>query len=99
MVSSSNLLMVYRSSRNTSYPDCRPTATPVQTRKDPFPIRVAPRERVAARPARFEGMRSRLPAYAALSPLLILLALWLWAFYQEGAFRGGPSGKAFGADY
>lgn len=30
---------------------------------------------------------------------MVLLVLWLWLFIQEGALRGGPSGKAFGADY
>jgi hypothetical protein len=25
--------------------------------------------------------------------------LWVWAFWAEGAFKGGPNGKSFGADY
>ena len=42
---------------------------------------------------------SRVRVFAGLAPLFLLLILWLWAFYSEGAFRGGPSGKAFGADW
>ena len=37
--------------------------------------------------------------YTVLSPLLLLLVLWVYLFWAEGAFKGGPSGKAFGADY
>jgi len=37
--------------------------------------------------------------YALLAPLFFLLMLWIWLFYAEGAFRGGPSGKSFGADF
>ena len=42
---------------------------------------------------------SRRRLYLVLSPLLLLLILWVYLFYAEGAFKGGPSGKAFGADY
>lgn len=34
-----------------------------------------------------------------IGPLLVLLVLWLWLFSAEGAFKGGPSGKAFAADF
>ncbi len=34
-----------------------------------------------------------------LAPLCLLLVLWLWLFQAEGAFKGGPSGKALGADF
>lgn len=37
--------------------------------------------------------------YAVIAPLLVLLILWIWLFYSEGAFRGGPGGKALGGDY
>lgn len=42
---------------------------------------------------------ARLRAYAYLSPLFLILILWLWLFYGEGAFHGGPNGKAFEADF
>lgn len=38
-------------------------------------------------------------ARVVVVPLLVLLLLWVWLFYSEGAFKGGPGGKAFGADY
>jgi hypothetical protein len=41
--------------------------------------------------------RSRV--YALLAPLAVFLLLWLWFFAGEGAFKGGPSGKAFEADF
>ena len=31
-------------------------------------------------------------------PLMVLLVLWVWVFYAEGAYKGGPSGKSFEAD-
>ena len=37
--------------------------------------------------------------YAVIAPLLVLLILWIWLFYAEGAFKGGPGGKALGGDY
>lgn len=37
--------------------------------------------------------------YAVVAPLLVLLILWIWLFYSEGAFKGGPGGKALGGDY
>jgi hypothetical protein len=43
------------------------------------------------------GARGKL--YAVIVPFLVLLILWIYLFYGEGAFKGGPSGKAFGADY
>jgi hypothetical protein len=42
---------------------------------------------------------SRARIYAVVAPFLVLLVLWIYLFYGEGAFKGGPSGKAFGADY
>ncbi|MGI8825474.1 MAG: glycosyltransferase family 87 protein [Chloroflexota bacterium] len=42
---------------------------------------------------------SRPRGYAVVVPLCILLVLWIWLFASEGAFRGGPSGNAFGADF
>lgn len=44
-------------------------------------------------------LRERRGAYAALVPLFVLFILWLWLFYNEGAYRGGPGGRAFGADF
>ncbi|HLJ68293.1 MAG TPA: glycosyltransferase family 87 protein [Chloroflexota bacterium] len=35
----------------------------------------------------------------AVGPLLVLLVLWLWLFAAEGAFKGGPNGSSFGADF
>lgn len=43
--------------------------------------------------------RSRRRAVLVVAPLLVLLVLWMWLFYAEGAYSGGPSGKAFGADF
>lgn len=43
--------------------------------------------------------RPRFQQYRLLAPTFILLVLWLWLFYAEGAFRGGPNGKTFGADF
>lgn len=34
-----------------------------------------------------------------LGSVFLLLVVWLWLLYQEGALRGGPSGRALGADY
>jgi len=34
-----------------------------------------------------------------MSPLIVLLILWVWLFYNEGALKGGPGGKALGGDY
>jgi hypothetical protein len=45
------------------------------------------------------GVASRLRMYAVIGPFIVLLLLWVYLFYGEGAFEGGPSGKAFGADY
>jgi hypothetical protein len=45
------------------------------------------------------GMTSRLRIYAVMGPFMVLLLLWVYLFCGEGAFNGGPSGKAFGADY
>ncbi|GAC1638174.1 MAG: hypothetical protein NVS4B2_27180 [Chloroflexota bacterium] len=42
---------------------------------------------------------TRWRAYLVIAPLLLLLLLWTWAFYAEGALKGGPSGKAFEADF
>jgi Glycosyltransferase family 87 len=49
------------------------------------------------RPSRVVISRARI--YAVIAPFLVLLVLWIYLFYGEGAFKGGPSGKAFGADY
>lgn len=46
-----------------------------------------------------QGVASRVRIYAVVGPLMVLLLLWMYLFYGEGAFNGGPSGKAFGADY
>lgn len=46
------------------------------------------------------GSRSRRRhLYTVLSPLFILLILWVYLFAAEGAFKGGPNGKTFGADW
>jgi hypothetical protein len=37
--------------------------------------------------------------YLVVCPLLVLIVLWLWLFRAEGAFRGGPNGKAFEGDF
>lgn len=37
--------------------------------------------------------------YKVLGPLFILLILWVDLFAAEGAFKGGPNGKTFGADW
>lgn len=34
-----------------------------------------------------------------LTPFIVLLVLWVWLFYAEGAFAGGPNGKSFEADF
>jgi len=34
-----------------------------------------------------------------LAPLFVLLLLWLWLFRSEGAFQGGPNGRAFEGDF
>jgi hypothetical protein len=36
---------------------------------------------------------------AIFAPLLCLVILWLWSFTAQGALKGGPNGKAFGADW
>jgi len=56
---------------------------------------------LAVVPARDEGsrQRSRRRTFLIVAPLLTLLVLWMWLFYAEGAYKGGPNGKAFGADY
>ncbi len=41
----------------------------------------------------------RVRQHAPLVPLFILLVLWVWLFYAEGALKGGASGQAFGADF
>jgi hypothetical protein len=43
--------------------------------------------------------RARLVRYAVVGSLVVLLILWLWLFSAEHAFRGGPAGKSFGADF
>lgn len=42
---------------------------------------------------------ARFRLYAVIAPLLLLLVLWTYLFFQEGAFKGGPGGRAFGGDY
>jgi hypothetical protein len=37
--------------------------------------------------------------YVVVGPLILLLMLWLYSFAAEGAFKGGPNGKAFEADF
>jgi hypothetical protein len=51
------------------------------------------------RPVDLDRRRLRLRVFRVLGPLFVLLLLWIWLFYAEGAFRGGPSGKSFGADF
>jgi len=43
--------------------------------------------------------RRRRHLYKVLGPLFILLILWVDLFAAEGAFKGGPNGKTFGADW
>ncbi len=43
--------------------------------------------------------RHRRHLYRALGPLFILLVLWIDLFAAEGAFKSGPNGKTFGADW
>jgi Glycosyltransferase family 87 len=50
-------------------------------------------------PSRPENEASSRRTYAVLAPLFVLLILWIWLFYGEGAFKGGPGGKALGGDY
>jgi hypothetical protein len=38
-------------------------------------------------------------AFKIFAPLVVLLVLWVWVFQAEGAFKGGPAGKAFDADF
>src|ERR1700716_66363 len=46
-----------------------------------------------------QSRRHRIKTYATLAPLVVLLILWLWLFRAEGAFKGGPNGESFGADF
>ncbi len=63
------------------------------------------RESVALAPcgdqqqATLSRRRRRRHLYKVLGPLFILLILWIDLFAAEGAFKGGPNGKAFGADW
>jgi hypothetical protein len=45
------------------------------------------------------GRAARLRTYRVLAPFFVLLLLWLWLFRSEGAFEGGPNGKAFEGDF
>lgn len=49
-------------------------------------------------PTEHRSPRARAHVYLVLCPLMILLVMWLWLFRSEGAFDGGPNGKAFEAD-
>lgn len=49
--------------------------------------------------AKNTARRARMRRFKIVAPLLVLLILWLWLFYAEGAFTGGPDGRAFGADF
>lgn len=46
-----------------------------------------------------DSVRGRVRVYLLYGPLFVLLFLWIYFFAAEGAFSGGPSGRAFGADY
>lgn len=59
-----------------------------------------PHERpVPVAPVPISRAPSRLRLYGIVGSLVVLLTLWMWLFYAEGAFRGGPNGQSFGADY
>lgn len=45
-----------------------------------------------------EPVRSRRRLVLSVSPLMVLLVLWIWLFAQQGAFTRGPNGKTLGAD-
>lgn len=46
--------------------------------------------------SRARGSRSLRVSLVVLGAFMLL---WIWLFYAEGAFDGGPNGKAFGGDF
>jgi hypothetical protein len=54
---------------------------------------------VIGSPVFVEGLPSPRRIYAVVAPLLVLLILWVYLFNGEGAFKGGPGGRAFAGDY
>jgi len=46
-----------------------------------------------------DARKRRRHLYKVLGPLFMLLILWIDLFAAEGAFKGGPNGKTFGADW
>ncbi|GAC1401630.1 MAG: hypothetical protein NVSMB52_15450 [Chloroflexota bacterium] len=72
-----------------AYPQIERATNPIEEREQPAPI-LSP-----ARGSRRGMSRTAL----TLTPFLVLLLLWIWLFYAEGAFAGGPNGKSFEADF